>query len=142
VTRPELHKGNAHRKPLTRHDLRATGLTWLAVRGDDPLKIKQRAGHSTFSTTEGYIREGEAVRDGFGEPFPPLPTGLLNPPEVSDEVSDLGQAEASLEPKTSKKSGGAGNRTQVRKLLAHASTYVADNLHRSGSRLPAGSPRS
>jgi hypothetical protein len=38
-------------------------------------------------------------------------------------------------------SGGAGNRTQVRKLLAHASTYVADTLNRSGSRLPAGSPR-
>ena len=73
VTRPELHKGDAHRKPLTWHDLRAIGLTWLAVRGDDPLKIKQRAGHSTFSTTEGYIREAEAVRDGFGDVFPPLP---------------------------------------------------------------------
>ena len=49
----------------------------MAVRGDDPLKIKQRAGHSTFSTTEGYIREAEAVRDGFGEVFPPLPAGPL-----------------------------------------------------------------
>jgi integrase len=49
VTRPELHNGNAHRKPITWHDLRATGLTWLAVRGDDPLKIKQRAGHSTLA---------------------------------------------------------------------------------------------
>ena len=57
--------------------LRATGATWMAVRGDDPLKIKQRCGHSTFSTTEMYIREAEAVRDGFGEVFPPLPEGLL-----------------------------------------------------------------
>ncbi len=24
------------------YDLRATGITWCAVRGDDPLKIKQR----------------------------------------------------------------------------------------------------
>jgi hypothetical protein len=38
--------------------------------------------------------------------------------------------------------GGAGNRTQVRKRLAHASTYVADSLYRSGARLPAGSLQS
>ena len=48
------------------HDLRATGATWMAVRGDDPPKIKQRCGHSTFSTTEVYICEAEAVR-GVGE---------------------------------------------------------------------------
>jgi len=77
VTRPELHEGSPTRKPMTWHDLRATGITWMAVRGDDPLKIKQRAGHSTFSTTEGYIREAEAIRDGFGEPFPSLPRCLL-----------------------------------------------------------------
>jgi len=40
VTRPELHEGSPTRKPLTRHDLRATGLTWMAIRGDDPLKIQ------------------------------------------------------------------------------------------------------
>lgn len=77
VDRPELHKGSPTRKPLTWHDLRATGLTWLAVRGDDPLKIKQRAGHATFKTTEIYIRSAEAIRQGFGEPFPPLPACLL-----------------------------------------------------------------
>lgn len=42
----------------------------MAVRGDNPLKIKQRLGHTTVSTTEVYIREAEAVRDGFGEVFP------------------------------------------------------------------------
>ena len=78
VRRPELHEGSATRKPLTWHDLRATGITWMAVRGDDPLKIKQRAGHSTFSTTEIYIREAEAVREGFGEPFPVLPACILS----------------------------------------------------------------
>ena len=40
----------------------------MAIRGDDPLKIKQRAGHATFSTTEGYIREAEV--------FPRLPEAL------------------------------------------------------------------
>ena len=58
---------------MTWHDLRATGLTWLAIRGDDPLKIKQRAGHSAFSTTEGYVRQAEAVRPDFDDVFPSLP---------------------------------------------------------------------
>ncbi|MGD0527179.1 MAG: hypothetical protein ABSE49_18710 [Polyangiaceae bacterium] len=41
--------------------------------GDDLLKIKQRGGHAAFSTTEGYIRQAEAVRDGFGAVLPPAP---------------------------------------------------------------------
>jgi hypothetical protein len=65
-------------------------------RGDDPLKIKQRAGHSTFSTTELYIRQAEAVREGFGEVFPPLPPSALD----FGILSDLSQTPATLEPKT------------------------------------------
>ncbi len=90
VRRPELHEGSPTRKPLTWHDLRATGVTWMAVRGDDPLKIKQRCGHATFSTTELYIREAEAVRDGFGEVFPPLPEALISGSESSGESSGSG----------------------------------------------------
>ena len=78
VTRPELHDGTATRAPITWHDLRATGATWMAVRGDDPLKIKQRCGHTTFATTEIYIREALAVREGFGDVFPPLPVNCLS----------------------------------------------------------------
>jgi integrase len=74
VDRAELHASTPTRKAMTFHDLRATGLTWLAIRGDDPLKIMQRAGHADFSTTQGYIRTAEAVRDGFGRVFPPLPS--------------------------------------------------------------------
>jgi integrase len=49
VTRTELHDTKCKTsRPLAFHDLRATGLTWMAVRGDDPLKIIQRAGHSNF----------------------------------------------------------------------------------------------
>jgi integrase len=64
-------------KPIRFHDLRATGITWMAVRGDDPLRIQQRAGHSDFATTQIYIREAEVFRGGFGEPFPALPDGVL-----------------------------------------------------------------
>jgi hypothetical protein len=81
-----LHKGSPTRKPMTWHDLRATGITWLAVRGDDPLKIKQRAGHTTCQTTEGYIREAEAVREAFGDVFPTLPASVLSRRGVSDRV--------------------------------------------------------
>jgi hypothetical protein len=46
------------------------------VRGDDPLKIAQRAGHTDFATTQGYIRRAEELRAGYGETFPPLPIDL------------------------------------------------------------------
>ncbi len=52
VKRADLFTTDATRKAITFHDLRATGMTWCAVRGDEPLKIMQRAGHSDFETTK------------------------------------------------------------------------------------------
>ncbi len=101
VTRAELHKGSPTRKPITFHDLRATGITWMAVRGDDPLKIKQRAGHTTFQTTEGYIREAEAIRTGFGEVFPELPAGVFSPGGGFGQVSVLARSASRKTEKTS-----------------------------------------
>ena len=86
VTRSELHHGSRTRKAIGFHDLRATGITWMAVRGDDALKIQQRAGHTDFDTTQIYIREAEAVRAGFGEVFPELPGALLGPGSVPENV--------------------------------------------------------
>ncbi|MBL8715826.1 MAG: site-specific integrase [Myxococcales bacterium] len=71
VDRPELLARGPTRRWITFHDLRATGITWMAVRGDDPLKIRQRAGHQHIATTEKYIRLAD-VRVGFGTPFPAL----------------------------------------------------------------------
>jgi integrase len=88
VTRAELHESTRTRKAMTWHDLRATGLTWMAIRGDDPLKIKQRAGHAAFTTTEGYVRQAEAVRSGFGDVFPTLPAELVERTEHSPELSN------------------------------------------------------
>jgi len=66
------------RKAMTFYDLRATGITWMALRGDNPLAIKQRAGHRRFETTEGYIREAENLRAAnAGQPFPELPRALV-----------------------------------------------------------------
>jgi integrase len=77
IEREELFGNDPTRKWITFHDLRATGITWMAVRGDDPLKIKQRAGHAHLSTTEKYIRVAEELRPGFGAVFPPLPKALV-----------------------------------------------------------------
>jgi integrase len=70
VTRAELHETTETSRAITWHDLRATGATWMAVRGDKPLTIQQRCGHQTFSTTEMYLREAEILTEGFGQPFP------------------------------------------------------------------------
>jgi hypothetical protein len=86
LTRADLYASDRARKPMTFYDLRATGITWCAVRGDDPLRIKQRAGHRIFSTTEIYIREAENLgASDFGTPFPPLPESLLRSTERSTE---------------------------------------------------------
>jgi hypothetical protein len=97
-TRADLFTTDKTRKAMTFHDLRATGITWAAARGDAPLRIKQRAGHESFSTTEIYLREAENLSAAFGEPFPPLPPELFR---VSDRVSDFGSSSDAKRLKTS-----------------------------------------
>lgn len=75
VTRRELHERSPTTVPITFHDLRATGITWMAVRGDSPLRIQHRAGHSEFATTQRYVRAAE-FPTAFGDVFPKLPAGL------------------------------------------------------------------
>ncbi len=89
VKRAALFTAGPSVKRIRFHDLRATGITWMAVRGDDPLKIKDRAGHTDFNTTQIYIRTADAVRVGFGEPFPALPKCLFNAGRTSDIVYEL-----------------------------------------------------
>lgn len=80
VTRKELtDETSKTTKSLSFHDLRATGITWCAVRGDDSLKIMSRAGHEDFATTKIYLRTAESVGTGFGDVMPPLPDCLLRP---------------------------------------------------------------
>jgi hypothetical protein len=77
VTRSELFVGSKDRTrlPIRFHDLRSTGLTWMAIRGDNALVIQDRAGHSEFKTTQKYVREAQQI---VCEPvFPPMPACLL-----------------------------------------------------------------
>lgn len=77
VTRAELYANDAARRPIRYRDLRATGITWRALRGDSHLDIQRDAGHESFETTQLYIRAAGAVGRGVGAPFPPLPPELL-----------------------------------------------------------------
>ncbi len=81
VDRADLFNDTETRRRMTFHDLRATGITWAAVRGDKPLEIQERAGHSTFAMTQQYIREASVFsRPGvvFGDVFPMLPARLIS----------------------------------------------------------------
>lgn len=79
VTRVELHvaSDDPPREWMRMHDLRTTGVTWMAVRGDEPMVIMARAGHADLKTTLGYVSRAALVRRGYGSVFPELPACLL-----------------------------------------------------------------
>ena len=74
MTRAELFESDRLRKQVTWYDLRATGITWRAIPGDNPIAIMHQAGHEDFETTQGYIREAESLGATFAGVFPALPS--------------------------------------------------------------------
>lgn len=79
VTRADLYAVDDSRRHLVFHDLRATGITWWAMRGDSVTDIMERAGHTQMQTTQVYMRRGRLLAKAAGEePFPDLPLGLRN----------------------------------------------------------------
>ena len=68
VKRADLFADDDTRRPLSFHDLRHTGITWRAVRRDEPLKVQRAAGHDNLRTTQRYINEAQTFdAPGFGE---------------------------------------------------------------------------
>lgn len=78
IAREELFADDESRRPIRFYDLRATGITWRALRGDLPLALQRAAGHESLETTQGYIRAASDVGLGVGAPFPSLPPQLLD----------------------------------------------------------------
>lgn len=78
---PEHNISRGLKRWLRKFARQASGITWMAVRGDEPIRIMNRAGHENIPTTQTYIRAAEAIREGFGEMFPPLPQVLFARPE-------------------------------------------------------------
>jgi integrase len=75
--RADLHASDTGRRPFTFHDLRATGITWMAMRGDSPTDIMERVGHQHLSTTEIYLRRGRLMAVARGERVFPSLAALL-----------------------------------------------------------------
>lgn len=75
--RADLYADDDGRRPLTYHDLRATGITWQAMRGDSPTDIMERVGHADIRTTQRYIRRGKLLTVARERVFPALPECLL-----------------------------------------------------------------
>lgn len=91
VKRGELYERSPGHAPITFRDLRAVGITWRALRGDDPLRIQSAAGHGYFSTTQIYIRlAGELDTATAGTPFPPIPPIVLGRELTKAERRQLG----------------------------------------------------
>ena len=96
--------------------------------------------------SEGYLMELAGGSNGGASGSaraPPTRTAGPSPAEWSRaSASETRRNDADVALSFLHKSGGAGNRTQVRNRITHASTYVSGSLYRPVSRLPAGSPRS
>jgi hypothetical protein len=83
---PRLHTSDATRTAITFHCLRDTGLTHVVVRGDSPIIIQWRAGHSDYKMTQTYVERGRGEARRIGTPLPPLPPEIL--------VADKGREKA------------------------------------------------
>jgi len=79
VTRPSLHVRRPGSQPIRFHDLRATGITYMAIRGDSDQDVRERAGHADFETTLLYIRRGHLALSSaeIGRPYAALPACVL-----------------------------------------------------------------
>ncbi|MEO8182505.1 MAG: tyrosine-type recombinase/integrase [Deltaproteobacteria bacterium] len=150
IEREALFSTDDTRKRLRFHDLLGTGLTWLAIRGDDPLKIQQRAGHRTFEMTQKYIRTAEAVGEVIGDTFPPLPEcPVAGRYRQSNRPSDLQLLESTVDTiasNSNRRDGRAGVR-HVHELAAIDQRRFRDTGPRNtmvsttSTRRGSGSPR-
>ncbi len=76
IDRQKLFEDTPTVKQITLYDLRASGITWRTLRGDDPRVIQAAAGHEKYATTEIYVRTAQVFKGRVGVPFPPLPEVL------------------------------------------------------------------
>lgn len=79
VTRSVLHASTRTHVQANFRSCRDSGITWLAMSGLGVDKIMRRAGHDNVQTTLGYVKLAEDLTGQLGEPFGPLPQGLVQP---------------------------------------------------------------
>lgn len=99
VNREALHiERDPLRRAIVLHDLRDTGLTHMAVRGDSPIVIQWAGGHTDMKTTSGYIDRGRVEARRIGAPLPPLPPELLPEGPIEGETGSAGFCDPSETP--------------------------------------------
>lgn len=120
IERAALYADDDTRKAVTFHDLRASGITWRAVRGDNAIEIQLCAGHTDLNTTQHYIRSAASLRSAFGEVFPVLPADLSEedidgPPgggfRPGESSTRRTRSDKDLDLSADSDGGGAGSRT-------------------------------
>jgi len=84
----ELVKGSEELMAFDARSWRTTGCSWHAMLGTDSYALARWAGHESPDITWGhYAKQGPDLRRRHGEPFPPLPERLLDPPRGFGGVS-------------------------------------------------------
>jgi integrase len=128
VARSELYKTTPTSKQVTWHDLRATGATWMAIRGDEPQRIMARCGHENMATTMGYVREAESLNVPRHSVFPDLPAALNCPPELTEDAQTWGRTGGNRSVEA--RSSGVPSGIRTRSMGAEKRKNAAD-LHGS-----------
>jgi integrase len=97
IKRPELATTTETSLALRFHDLRATGISHLAMLPSmTAFDIRDYAGHSEVSTTDQYVRRGRNLQSAV-IPFGPIPESLLKAPKRSAAI-DRPRGNKDLEP--------------------------------------------
>lgn len=138
-TRPEIYTADETHRPLTGHDLRATGITWRAIRGDSLLDIQEAVGHRSSSTTEGYVRRGRALAAAFdGGVFPELPAALVEPAVARSRACYVGHEGPCHE--CGRPAKGAASCARCRRRHAQQSARRRKRLRKAGLCLVCSAP--
>lgn len=143
VTRTELHfaSDDPPREWMRMHDLRTTGVTWMAVRGDEPMMIMARAGHADLKTTLGYVSRSALVRRGYGAVFPEIPAELLqneSAPQLAPRSARRGNSRGGVAEAHGNRTGPAANDTEARAVISLARLREATSSDAAKSAIQRG----
>ncbi|HKY40691.1 MAG TPA: tyrosine-type recombinase/integrase [Polyangiaceae bacterium] len=140
VDRPALHKPKPGAELMRFHDLRATGITYMALRGDPDNDIRERAGHADFTTTQIYIRRGhQALGASIGAPFFALPDelcGIVRESSGGASGGDPGNGAVVKAPENASPEGAARPEKGFKSLLPLQESETLSGV--SGKAKPTG----
>ncbi len=112
VNRTALHSSDKTRRAMRLYDMRATGATWLAVRGDSTASMQERIGHADYRQTQAYVRQATAFGDAFGQPFPEIPAALVA--AIGPEIGHGGRGRSPIAAISNENDGGRDrDRTRI-----------------------------